>query len=470
MGNRRQRRRQEAIWIAHHALARGPSHPFYERLNRLLEENHFDGFVEGLCQRFYAEKQGRPSLAPGIYFRLLLIGYFEGIDSERGIAWRAQDSLALRLFLSIALDESPPDHSTLSRTRRLMDVETHREVFAWVLRILAEQGLLKGQTLAIDATTLEANAALRAIVRRDTGEGYQEFLQRLAEASGIKTPTREDLARLDRKRAHKGSNEEWEHPHDPDARITKMKDGRTHLAHKVEQAVDVETEAVVAVTVQAADQGDTQTVRETLCEAGEQVATVAGEAKSEGVNPEGPKEVVLDKGYHSSEVLVNLTEWKVRSYCSEPERGRRSWKGKAEEQAAVYANRRRIRGQRGKRLLRQRGEKVERSFAHLYETGGMRRVHLRRHPNILKRLLVHLAAFNLGLVMRKLLGKGTPRGLQDYGAALFLAILPRLSEVWALRRALEIFHDGPEALSRSSRLSKLTHLIIVREALSTTGC
>jgi len=443
MGNCTQRRRQEAIWIAHHTLARGPSHPFYERLNQLLEGNHFDDFVEGLCRRFYAEKQGRPSLAPGIYFRLLLIGYFEGIDSERGIAWRAQDSLALRSFLDIALDESSPDHSTLSRTRRLMDVETHREVFAWVLRILAEQGLLKGQTLAIDATTLEANAALRAIVRRDTGEGYQEFLQRLAQASGIKTPTREDLARLDRKRAHKGSNEEWEHPHDPDARITKMKDGRTHLAHKVEQAVDVETEAVVAVTVQAADRGDTQTVQETLCEAGEQVATVAGEAKSEGVNPQGPKEIVLDKGYHSSEVLVKLAELEVRSYCSEPERGRRSWKGKAEEQAAVYANRRRIRGERGKRLLRQRGEKIERSFAHLYETGGMRRVHLRRHPNILKRLLVHVAAFNLGLVMRKLFGKGTPRGLQGYRAALFLAILQRLSEVWALRRALENFMMAP---------------------------
>ena len=443
MGNCTQRRRQEAIWIAHHTLARGPSHPFYERLNQLLEGNHFDDFVEGLCRRFYAEKQGRPSLAPGIYFRLLLIGYFEGIDSERGIAWRAQDSLALRSFLDIALDESSPDHSTLSRTRRLMDVETHREVFAWVLRILAEQGLLKGQTLAIDATTLEANAALRAIVRRDTGEGYQEFLQRLAQASGIKTPRREDLARLDRKRAHKGSNEEWEHPHDPDARITKMKDGRTHLAHKVEQAVDVETEAVVAVTVQAADRGDTQTVQETLCEAGEQVATVAGEAKSEGVNPQGPKEIVLDKGYHSSEVLVKLAELEVRSYCSEPERGRRSWKGKAEEQAAVYANRRRIRGERGKRLLRQRGEKIERSFAHLYETGGMRRVYLRRHPNILKRLLVHVAAFNLGLVMRKLFGKGTPRGLQGYRAALFLAILRRLSEVWALRRTVGNFMMAP---------------------------
>jgi len=307
MGNCTQRRRQEAIWIAHHTLARGPSHPFYERLNQLLEGNHFDDFVEGLCRRFYAEKQGRPSLAPGIYFRLLLIGYFEGIDSERGIAWRAQDSLALRSFLDIALDESSPDHSTLSRTRRLMDVETHREVFAWVLRILAEQGLLKGQTLAIDATTLEANAALRAIVRRDTGEGYQEFLQRLAQASGIKTPTREDLARLDRKRAHKGSNEEWEHPHDPDARITKMKDGRTHLAHKVEQAVDVETGAVVAVTVQAADQGDTQTVQETLCEAGEQVATVAGEAKGEGVNPEGPQEVVLDKGYQEQPTRLRIS-------------------------------------------------------------------------------------------------------------------------------------------------------------------
>src|ERR1700681_1707010 len=436
MGNCRQRRRQEALWIAHHTLARGLSHPFYERLNQLLEGNHFDDFVEGLCQRFYAERQGRPSLAPGIYFRLLLIGYFEGIDSERGIAWRANDSLALRRFLRGGLDEEPPDHSTISRTRRLIAVETHREVFTWVLGVLAEKGLLKGQTLGVDATTLEANAALRTIVRRDTGEGYQEFLKRLAEESGIKTPTREQLARLDRKRAHKGSNEEWEHPHDSDARITKMKDGRTHLAHKVEQAVDFSSGAVVAVNLEPADAGDTRTVGETVCEAGVQIATVAGEANREGVNPEGPKEVVLDKGYHSNEVLAKLAEWEVRSYCAEPERGRRRWEGKKEEQAAVYRNRRRIRGERGKRLLRQRGEKLERSFAHLYETGGMRRVHLRRHPNILKRLLVHVAAFNLGLVMRKLFGKGTPRGLQGYSAALFLAILQRLSEVWALRRAL----------------------------------
>jgi len=473
MGTRKDQEQQEEMWIPQASLAKGVSHPFYQRLNQLLEESRFDGFVEGRCQRFYAEKMGRPSLAPGIYFRLLLIGYFEGIDSERGIAWRAQDSLALRRFLRVGLEETPPDHSTISRTRRLMDVETHREVFTWVLGVLAEKGLLKGQTLGVDATTLEANAALRTIVRRDTGEGYQEFLQRLAQESGIKTPTREQLARLDRKRAHKGSNEEWEHPHDPDARIAKMKDGRTHLAHKVEHAVDFSSGAVVAVTLQPADAGDTATGRETVCEAGEQIATVAGGEKGETVNPEGPKEVVLDKGYHSNEVLAELADWKVRSYCSEPERGRRRWEGKKAEQAAVYANRRRIRGERGKRLLRQRGEKVERSFAHCYETGGMRRVHLRHHPNILKRLLVHGAAFNLGLVMRKLLGRGTPRGLQGYNAALFLTLLRLLHEVGVLNLAWRDYSDSlePRELPCSHlKFSNETFLCMAKKTVSTTGC
>ena len=419
------------------------------------------------------KNRGGQAWRRGVYFRLLLIGYFEGIDSERGIAWRANDSLALRRFLRVGLEEMPPDHSTISRTRRLMDVETHREVFTWVLGVLAEKGLLKGQTLGVDATTLEANAALRAIVRRDTGEGYQEFLQRLAQESGIQTPTREQLARLDRKRAHKGSNEEWEHPHDPDARITKMKDGRTHLAHKVEHAVDFSSGAVVAVTLQPADAGDTATGRETVCEAGEQIATVAGEEKGAGVDPEGPKEVVLDKGYHSNEVLAELADWKVRSYCSEPDRGRRRWEGKKAEQAAVYANRRRIRDERGKRLLRQRGEKLERSFAHLYETGGMRRVHLRRHPNILKRLLVHVAAFNLGLVMRKLLGRGTPRGLQGYQVALFLTLLRLLREVGASPLAWKAYAASREALPAHGSLHEpFTNplLTATKETVSTTGC
>ena len=434
MGTHAAQQQQEELWIPCTALPQGASHPFYQRLNQLLDENGFDAYVEGRCRRFYAPKMGRPSLAPGMYFRLMLIGYFEGIDSERGMAWRANDSLALRRFLRVGLEESPPDHSTISRTRRLIDLETHREVFVWVLRMLAEKGLLKGETLGIDATTLEANAAMRSIVRRDTGEGYQEFLKRLAKESGIETPTREQLAKVDRKRPRKGSNEDWEHPHDGDARIAKMKDGRTHLAHKVEHGVDLESGALIAVTVQAADQGDTETVEATLKEASEAITQVARETSDdeagERVNPEGPVEVVLDKGYHSSEVMMDLKERGVRSYGSEPDRGRRRWQGKSEEQAAVYANRRRIRGGRGKELLKQRGEKIERSFAHCYETGGLRRMHLRRHPNILKRLLVHGAAFNLGLVMRKILGKGTPRGLQGYRAELFLALWRLMSQVW----------------------------------------
>ena len=432
MGTHEAEKQQEELWIPCTALPQGASHPFYQRLNQLLDENGFDAYGEDRCRRFYAPKLGRPSLAPGMYFRLMLIGYFEGIDSERGMAWRANDSLALRRFLRVGLDESAPDHSTLSRTRRLIDLETHGEVFAWVLRVLAEKGLLQGKTLGIDATTLEANAALRSIVRRDTGEGYQEFLKRLAKESGIETPTREQLAKLDRKRPRKGSNEDWEHPHDGDARIAKMKDGRTHLVHKVEHGVDLKSGALVAVTVQAADEGDTETVDATLRKASEAIAQVAGETseseRGERVNPQGPLEAVLDKGYHSGEVMVAMKARGVRSYCSEPDRGRRRWKGKRAEQAAVYANRRRIRGGRGKGLLKQRGEKIERSFAHCYETGGLRRLHLRRHPNILKRLLVHGAAFNLGLVMRKIFGHGTPRGLQGYRAELFLALLRLITQ------------------------------------------
>ena len=252
-------------------------------------------------------------------------------------------------------------------------------------------------------------------MRRDSGESYQEFLTKLAQASGIETPTREDLARIDRKRKNKGSNDDWTHPHDPDAKITKMKDGRTHLAHKAEHAVDLETGAVVGVTVQDADQGDTTTSIETLIEAAEQVETILPDS-------EGPKELVADKGYHSNQALVALEAVGVRSYISEPDRGRRHWQDNPEARDAVYRNRRRIRGTRGRRLMRQRGELLERPFAHMYETGGMRRVHLRGHQNILKRTLLHAGALNLGLLMRTLFGVGTPRGLQDRVAAFFVAL------------------------------------------------
>jgi transposase len=456
MGRRKKRVRQEGLWTATAALPMGASHPFYQRLNQILDEKKFDEYVETICERFYADDVGRPGLAPGIYFRLLMVGYFEGIDSERGIAWRASDSLSIRSFVRIALDESVPDHSTISRTRRLMDVETHQAVFQWVLQVLAEKKLLKGNTIGVDATTLEANAALRSIVRRDTGERYQEFLTRLAKESGIQTPTKEQLAKLDRKRRKKGSNDDWTHPHDPDARITKMKDGRTHLAHKAEHAVDMETGAIVAVTLHGADEGDTATISETVVEAGERITTIVADANNDEVvkqvSAKGPREVVTDKGYHSRAVVREMTEWGLRTYCSEPNRGRQRWSEQEREQQAVYANRRRIRGERGCRLLRQRGEKLERWNHHLYDRGGMRRVHLRGRENILKRLVVHSGAANLGLLMRKLFGKGTPRGLQG-----------RLQAIISAAKASRCFWSVPATFVR-----RFHHWMALRRAVPVT--
>ncbi len=452
MGTRKQREKQEDIWIAHTELASAPGHPFYQRLNELLEGERFDEFVEGRCAKFYAAKYGRPSLTPGIYFRSLLIGYFEGVDSERGIAWRLADSLGLRRFLGIGLDEMTPDHSTISRTRRLIDLDTHREVFQWVLGVLADRGLVKGQRIGVDATTLEANAAMRSIVRRDTGASYEEFLVGLAKASGIETPSREDLARMDRKRKKRMSNKEWKSPSDGDARIAKMKDGRTHLAHKAEHAVDLDTGAVVAVTLQGADQGDTTTLDETLSEAGIAVAELVGrEAElrpddEPKVKVKGIEELVADRGYHSGAVVERVKSYEVRSYIPEKQhRGRRDWRGKQAEQQAVYQNRRRVRGSYGKSLLRRRGELVERSFAHCYETGGMRRTHLRKHQNILKRQLIHIGAFNLSLILRQMLGAGTPREWKNRGGILLLFVyilLPR-------REARKQFCRSRNATSRT---------------------
>jgi len=336
MGTRQSQAQQEESWIANAELARSPGHPFYQRLNGLLDEERFDAFVEGLCRTFYAPAMGRPGLVPGVYFRSLLIGYFEGIDSERGIAWRLADSLALREFVHIGITESTPDHSTISRTRRLIDVETHREVFGWVLAQLADRGLVKGKRVGVNATTLEASAAMRSIVRRDTGESYDEFLTGLAKVSGIATPTRDELARLDRKRKKRTSNKDWKSPTDADARLTKMKDGRTHLAHKAEHAVDLDTGAVVAVTLQEADKGDTTTLDVTLCEASEAVTELAvREAKlhphkAPKVNLKSIEEMVADKGYHSGAVLEQVRDRQVRSYIPErQQKGRRKWAGKA---------------------------------------------------------------------------------------------------------------------------------------------
>jgi len=392
---KRSKGHQQSLWVATQDLPRSAGHPFYEALNAELRAAGFDEFVEERCRKFYAEGQGRPSLAPAIYFRMLLVGYFEGIDSERGIAWRCSDSLALRSFLGLELSQSPPDHSTVSRMRRLIDLETHAEVFAFVLQLLSDQGLVHGKTIGVDATTLEANAAMKSLVRRGTGQSYQGFLEDLAESSGVETPTKADLARIDKKRPKKGSNDDWVNPNDPDAQITKMKDGRTHLAHKAEHAVDLDSGAILGMGIHPGAAGDTTTVQDTIFEA---ILNLVGLKQEERTEGRRTRECVADKGYHSNETLIALESVGMRSYISEPRRGRRKWKGKEDEQLAVYDNRCRMKGARGRRLYKRRCELNERSFAHCLDTGGMRRVHLRGRENIEKRYLLQTAAYNLGLL------------------------------------------------------------------------
>jgi transposase len=411
--SKREGEKQPSLWIPTTDLARSPGHPFYERLNKVLAAAGFDPFVEQLCAPFYAQKNGRPSIAPGIYVRMLLVGYFEGLRSEREIDWRCADSLSLRGFLGYDLSQKTPDHSSLCRIRQRLDLETHKEVFTFVLRVLAEAGLLQGKTLGIDATTMEANAAMKSIVRRDGGESYDAFLESLAKESGIETPTRADLARIDKKRKNKASNDDWQNPNDPEAEITKLKDGRTHLAHKVEHAVDMDSGAVLAVTIQPGARGDTQSLPETLNVAIENTLALLQDPRSaQQLSGKALSELVTDKGYHSNDTMTLTAATGCRTYISEPDRGRRDWEGKEYAQQATYANRRRIKGDRGKALMKRRGEILERTFAHTMESGAMRRAFLRLRDNILKRYLVHVAAFNLSLVMRTIFGVGTPRELR----------------------------------------------------------
>jgi transposase len=415
----RQGARQADLVIGWAELPRSPGHAFYDRLQAVLIEAGFDGFAEGECAPYYASKRGRPSLPPGRYFRMHLVGYFEGIDSERGLEWRCSDSLSLREFLRLGTTEPVPDHSWLSKTRARLPLEVHEAVFAWVLRRLAEHGLVKGDRIGVDASTMEANAALRTIVRRDSGEGYRAMLERLAEESGIATPTAEDLIRLDRKReGERLSNAEWASPTDPEARIAKLKDGRTHLAYKPEHAVDLDTGAIVAAEVHAADRGDTATLPGTLAAAEANLAAVDA-----APTPDDPSELIADKGYHSRDGLKDLEDgtWKSR-IAEKKAAGVHRWHGDEEARRAVYDNRARLRSGVAKEAFKLRAELVERSFALVLDRGGMRRAWLRGGENLKKRYLVHVAGYNLGLIIRLLVGAGTPREFLARSSARLLIL------------------------------------------------
>jgi len=412
---RRKKERQQDFWVATTELPRSEGHVFYQKLNQLLREAGFDEYVETLCEPHYHDTMGRPSIPPGTYFRMLLVGYFEGIGSQRGIAWRCADSLSLREFLSIPLTANTPDHSSLTRVRDRLSLSIHQQVFQFVLQVADDKGLLKGKTVAVDATTLEANAAMKSIVRRDTGEDWNAYIQRLMQEAGEieagDEPSVEEIARFDRKRKDKKtSNQEWRSKTDPGSRITKMKDGRTHLAYKAEHTIDLETELILAAEVYHANEADAATIGPSISTAQSNVIAAQSDANIE--------EGVADKGYYKNETLaeLELTEG-LRTYIAEPKfKDRRNWKNKPEEQRqAVTNNRRRVKGDRGRALQRKRSERVERSFAHVCGTGGSRRTWLRGIEKVRKRYLMSAMARNLGLVMRSLFGYGTARSLQSEG-------------------------------------------------------
>jgi transposase len=415
----RQGEQQTDLMVGWAELPRSPGHAFYDRLQAILINAGFDAFAERQCAAHYAGKRGRPSLPPGRYFRMHLVGYFEGIDSERGLEWRCADSLSLRTFLRLGTTEPVPDHSWLSKTRSRLPLEVHTGIFVWVLQRLAEHGLIQGDRIGVDASTMEANAALRSIVRRDSGEDYREMLKRLAKESGIATPTADDLIRLDRQRKGKRlSNADWASPTDPEARIARMKDGRTRLAYKPEHAVDLASGAIVAAEIHPADRGDTTTLPGTLEAAAANLAAVGA-----APTPQQPAELVADKGYHSRDGLKELEDGAWKSRIAEkkaPDVHR--WRGDTEARRAVYNNRARLRSGAAKAAFKLRAELVERSFALTLDRGGMRRSWLRGRENLHKRYLVHVAGHNLGLIMRLLVGSGTPRELSARVSAHLLAL------------------------------------------------
>jgi transposase len=448
---KRETEQQQDLFVTHDKLPRSPGHVFYDKLNGLLREGGFDAHVEALCEPYYAKGKGRPSVPPGVYFRMLLVGYFEGINSQRGIAWRCSDSLSLRKFLGIPLGEESPDHSSLSYIRNRLPLEVHRDVFVWILALAERKKLLKGKTVAVDSTTLEANAAMKSIVRRDTGEDWNEYLTRLMQEEGLledrdEPPSDDELRRFDKTRQSKRvSNDEWVSETDPDSRITKMKDGTTHLAYKAEHVVDLDTEMILAAEIYHATEADSQTLEDSLNAAQTNQREAGSDAQI--------TDAVADKGYHANEQLTSLDQQTpYRTYIPEPQlKHQRVWTDKPPGQKeAVYANRRRTRGERGKKLQRLRSEKTERTFAHVCETGGARRTWLIGIHKLRKRYLISAAAHNLSVLMRVLFHMGTPKGLQQFRtdlegivSSLYLACLAVMA--WgAARRHLSSLPSHPQ--------------------------
>ncbi len=417
---------QQTLWLPTSDLVQTPVNAFYDRLDHELEQAGFHESIRELCRPYYQDSgTGRPGIDPVVYFKMLMVGFFEGIASERAIAARCADSLSVRHFLRYELTEATPHHSSMTRIRQRLPEEVYGEVFALILAALKKAKLVKGKKLGMDASVIEANASMRTLTHRLTGEAYRDYVRHLAAEAGIDTEDEAAVTRYDKKRTARGSrrkrvsNDDFTHPHDPDARIGRTKKGQTRMTYKPEHTVDLETGAIVDVDLRPGDEHDTAELADRVIEAEERMNRAVGQDPDEATI----EVLVADKGYYKTEELAALQEAGIKTVIPGQAGPRNLDRLCKSHRKAVQAARRSVKANYGRALQRKRGELVERSFHHVLDCGGARRTTLRGHENILKRYLIQAACANLSLLMRKLCGIGTPKQALAAAANLLAALL-----------------------------------------------
>ena len=407
---------QEEFWVARNSIRLRKGATFYDQLGERLDEMGFGEKVRELCAPYYeAEDLGRPPVDPEVFFKMFFVGFFEGIGSERGIASRCDDSLSIRRFLRYDLTEATPDHSTISKIRHRLPLEVFEEVFSSSLLPLHRAGLLTGERIGLDSSIFEANASHDKLVRREDGMSYQDYIAKLAEEAGIDPSDKAAVHRFDRTRKDKRTpNAEWFSPNDPDAKFGPRKDGAWDMTHKVESAVDLDSGAILSIEVQPSDKSDATNMAEHF-ETAAQMAQYAADQNDDGAPEEDEEDgddkparkAAADKGYHKNEELLKLKEAGMEPVIAEP--FGKAIPGDEEQSEAFEANRRNRKSDEGKQAMRDRAEKVERSFRHLLDYGGARRTTLCGHLNISKRMLLSGMSFNLSILFWNIHGVGTPK-------------------------------------------------------------
>jgi len=408
---------QSEFWIPADQVVSSAKSGFYAKLEETLESFGFAAKVRALCAPAYDKSGvGRPGIDPVVYLKMVMVGFFEDLPSERAIAARCADSMSIRAFLKYELNEKTPEHSSFTVIRQRLGLEIYEGIFTLTLQVLREHGLLRGKNLGIDSSVIEANASLRALVHRNTEEQYWDYVKRLAAESGIDPEDAAAVRKFDRHRPGKGSNQEWVNPNDPDAKIGRTKDGATDMIYKPEAVVDLDTGAIVQAQVHAGDQADHKEMATRVLEAQQIINQAAGEK----LDTLTVNTVTSDKGYYAVNELQALQQEDIRTVIADPIDNRRLDKLETDQKKAVQAARRSVKSKSGKDLLRRRGMHIERSFAHILDSGGMRRTTLRGWENLNKRFKLAAAFYNLSQLMRKLFGIGTPKQLAAGGRLLFL--------------------------------------------------